>query len=124
MSGVVYDVIHNVPFTGRNPQTGEVQMFTNSGRDQYAMEGILMSASFAFLALLLIGINKINSKYTGMFSLALGLGGIILIYMYIGGIEEIYKSKSWYGPSYFPPEGYNKGSVAMDQGNNIWLLNK
>lgn len=37
-------------------------------------------------------------------------------------MESLYKSKSWYGPKFFPPEDYSVGGIATDQGNSIWFF--
>lgn len=45
--------------------------------------------------------------------------GLWLIWFVVGQLEEIYKAKSWYGPRMSPPDGYIRGPLSMDQGNNI-----
>lgn len=48
-----------------------------------------------------------------------GLLALLVIFFLTTSLESIYKSKSWYGPSFYPPEDYSRGSIATDQGNNI-----
>jgi hypothetical protein len=48
-----------------------------------------------------------------------GFVALAAIYFLTTSLESIYKSKSWYGPSLFPPNDYSHGSIATDQGNNI-----
>ena len=36
-SGIVYDIIHDVPFTGRDPKTGETIIFSGGNREQYGL---------------------------------------------------------------------------------------
>lgn len=43
-----------------------------------------------------------------------------IIFYLVNSLEDIYKSKSWYGPSFNPPGGYQQGPITRDQGNNIW----
>jgi hypothetical protein len=48
--------------------------------------------------------------------------GVIALMLIVGlamSLEALYKTKSWYGPSFFPPSDYSHGSIATDQGNNI-----
>lgn len=35
VSGVIYDIIHDVPFVGRDRNTGEVMIFADGNREQY-----------------------------------------------------------------------------------------
>lgn len=42
----------------------------------------------------------------------------VIVYL-VSSLEDVYKSKSWYGPSFYPPGDYVSGSIATDQGNNI-----
>lgn len=48
-----------------------------------------------------------------------GLLALLAIFMLTAMLESVYKGKSWYGPSFFPPQDYSRGSIATDQGNNI-----
>lgn len=52
-----------------------------------------------------------------------GIVAIIMILFLTSSLESVYKSKSWYGPSLYPPHDYARGSIAADQGNNIWWFN-
>lgn len=49
-----------------------------------------------------------------------GLIALVGIFFLTFTLESVYKTKSWYGPSFFPPSDYSRGSIAVDQGNNIW----
>lgn len=63
ISGVVYDIIHKTPMTGRNQKTGAVE-YVHSGvsskqqRSQYAAEGFLMGFCATLSALCLIALRN------------------------------------------------------------------
>lgn len=59
--------------------------------------------------------EKLRERYSGVF----GVVGLIVVYYLIVYIEGVYGVKSWYGPSYRPPQGYISGPLNLDQGNNI-----
>jgi hypothetical protein len=52
-------------------------------------------------------------------SLIGSLMALLIIFLLVNNLEGIYKSKSWYGPSFSPPAGYLTGPISRDQGNNI-----
>lgn len=60
--------------------------------------------------------QKLDKKY----SLIGSLISLAIIYILVDQLQDIYKSKSWYGPSFTPPAGYLTGPISRDQGNNIW----
>jgi hypothetical protein len=59
--------------------------------------------------------QKLDKKY----SLIGSLISLAIIYILVDQLQDIYKSKSWYGPSFTPPAGYLTGPISRDQGNNI-----
>lgn len=61
----------------------------------------------------------LGSKLSPYISRILYLVSLALIFILVNLIEQGYKTKSWYGPSLFPPGEYRTGSIASDQGNNI-----
>ena len=119
VSGVVYDIIHDVPFVGRDKNTGEVMIFSDGKREQYAAEGLLVSLMISFIGILFVSIIVMGQKLERKLSLIGSLVAIILIYLLVTNLEGIYKSKSWYGPSFSPPADYLTGPISRDQGNNI-----
>jgi hypothetical protein len=65
ISGVVYDIIHKTPMTGRNQKTGAVEYIhsgvrTTQQRSQYAAEGFLMGMCATVASLCLIGLHNFS----------------------------------------------------------------
>lgn len=118
VSGVVYDIIHDVPFVGRNQQ-GEAEIFTSGTREQYGAEGVVISLTIMSIGLLFVSIPLVSKRVEGAQARVWGLIAISLILFLTMSLEGIYKSKSWYGPSFFPPADYSRGPISRDQGNNI-----
>jgi oligosaccharyltransferase complex subunit gamma len=119
VSGVVYDIIHDVPFVGRDRTTGEVVIFAEGNREQYGAEGLVISLMISFIGLLFVGIITIGQKLDRKYSFPGSIIGLVLIIYLVYNLETIYKAKSWYGPSFYPPAGYLTGPITSDQGNNI-----
>lgn len=117
-SGIVYCIIHDVPFQGRG-QNGEEVIFSDGSREQYGLEGWVISAAVTFVGLLFIAIAVTGEKCRQRYSLIVGIVSLIAIYYLVTLIEAIYQKKGWYGPSFFPPNEYLRGPLSVDQGNNI-----
>lgn len=118
-SGIIYDIIHDVPFTGRDPKTGETIIFSGGNREQYGLEGWIVSISITLVGLFFISVVVSGQKYAERYSALIGVIAIMLIYFVVTQLEKVYKEKGWYGPNFFPPEGYLSGPLSRDQGNNI-----
>jgi hypothetical protein len=118
-SGIIYDIIHDVPLTGRDPKTGETIIFSGGNREQYGLEGWIVSISITLVGLLFVSIIFFSEKVAFKASLVFGFVALYFIYFIVGQLEEIYKAKGWYGPSMRPPAGYISGPLSHDQGNNI-----
>jgi oligosaccharyltransferase complex subunit gamma len=119
VSGVIYDIIHDVPFVGRHRETGEVMVFADGNREQYGAEGLVISLMIAFIGVLFISIIVMSQKMNQNNSTIGGLICLAIIFWLVMQLEDIYKAKSWYGPSFHPPQGYLTGPISRDQGNNI-----
>lgn len=119
VSGVIYDIIHDVPFVGRDRNTGEVMVFAGGNREQYGAEGLVVSLMISFVAILFVSIILMGQKLDRKYSIIGSSIALVLIYLLVNSLEGIYKSKSWYGPSFTPPGGYLTGPISRDQGNNI-----
>jgi len=119
VSGVIYDIIHDVPFVGRDPKTGEAMIFATGNREQYGAEGVVISLSIAFIGILFVAIIVMSQKLDKKYSLIGSLISLAIIYILVDQLQTVYKSKSWYGPSFTPPGGYLTGPISRDQGNNI-----
>lgn len=106
--------------TGRDPKTGETIIFSGGNREQYGLEGWIVSISITlvgmlFIAIVVFGKSSFEQRYGAMF----GAVSILVIYFVVSQLEAIYKDKGWYGPRLSPPDGYLTGPLSRDQGNNI-----
>ena len=61
-SGIIYDIIHDVPMTGRDPKTGETIIFSGGNREQYGLEGWLVSFSITLVGLMFVAIILMGEK--------------------------------------------------------------
>lgn len=118
-SGIVYDIIHDVPMTGRDPKTGETIIFSGGNREQYGLEGWIVSISITLVGLLFVSIVLFTENAKFKISLIFGGVALYLIFFIVTQLEGIYKEKGWYGPKMSPPDGYILGPLSRDQGNNI-----
>jgi hypothetical protein len=73
-----------------------------------------MLVGFLFVAIVTLG-HKLPEKYSAV----VGAIALMLICFVVAQLEKVYKDKSWYGPSFSPPNGYIRGPLSRDQGNNI-----
>ncbi len=103
VSGVIYDIIHDVPFVGRDRNTGEVMIFAEGNREQYGAEGLVISLMIAFIGILFVSIIVMGQKLDQKYSLVGSLIALFIIFVLVSNLESIYKGKSWYGPSFRPP---------------------
>lgn len=80
----------------------------------------MVSLTISLIGVLFVSIVIAAQKVKNSYKVRLwGLIAIVAIFFLTTSLEQVYKSKSWYGPSFFPPDDYSKGSIATDQGNNI-----
>ena len=119
MAGVVYDIIHGVPWIGTDQQ-GQPEFIHTGQRSQYGLEGFMMSFVICAGGLAIVGIN-LASKITNVWTMR-GVGGfsiIVLLYS-LFRIIQIYKVKAnWYNPGMAPPGHYTRGPLIRDQGNSF-----
>ena len=79
-----------------------------------------MSLTISLIGVLFILIAVVGQKVNNAYKVRIfGLVALFGIFFLTMVLESVYKSKSWYGPSFFPPNDYSRGSIATDQGNNI-----
>jgi len=71
------------------------------------------------VGLIFIAIILFSRASKQRLTIMLAAGGIYLIYFIVSQMEESYKAKGWYGPKFTPPDGYIRGPLSRDQGNNI-----
>ena len=81
---------------------------------------MVVSLTISLIGVLFISIALVSQKVKNPYKVRLfGLIALGAIFFLTMALESVYKSKSWYGPSLFPPSDYSRGSIATDQGNNI-----
>ncbi len=108
-----------MPFTGRDQKTGETIIFSGGNREQYGLEGWIVSISITLVGLLFISVVVIGERFKEKFAALAGVLAIFLIYFVVTQLEKVYKEKGWYGPNFYPPDSYLAGPLSVDQGNNI-----
>lgn len=68
VSGIIYDILHGVPFVGRDPNTGEALIFAEGNREQYGAEGFVISLTISLIGILFLSIiimgQKLDKKYS------------------------------------------------------------
>ena len=124
-SGVVYTILNTVPvFRFDQDQYGKMyvsEYFMRSSRQQYGGEGYIVS-------LLAIGVSAtflFLSKVDVIFEKTLHRRVAILACIFVAffGIQMYvmcYRIKTpWYQNNFYPPEGFTRGPIMRDQGNNI-----
>jgi hypothetical protein len=105
--------------TGRDQKTGETIIFSGGNREQYGLEGWIVSISITLVALLFVAVIVFSQKSSQPYTLVFAGAAIFLIWFIVDQLEHIYKEKGWYGPRMRPPDGYILGPLSRDQGNNI-----
>jgi hypothetical protein len=124
-SGVVYSIIHNVPwFKLERDQFGNVfvaEYFMRGQRGQWAGEGYIFSLLCITAGLVLIFLSRVDRFFTKSQSTRIAvIGALVAVYFLSQLILTCYKFKSpWYGPGFAPPGHYQRGPLMLDQGNNI-----
>lgn len=117
VGGVVFDIIHNVPTGDIEPETGTFVLIASGPREQYSIEGFLMSGLLTLSSFGLVGINlaaNIERRWLIRLSCIFCAGILVFCILYT---EHVYKQKAqWYNPTFEPPEGYINGSLYRDQG--------
>ena len=96
-------------------------VFAAGNREQYGAEGLVVSLMIMAIAILFISILVMGEKFNKKSSFMGSLIALAFIFIIVNSLESIYKGKSWYGPSFSPPDGYLSGPITNDQGNNIWV---
>ena len=119
MAGVVYDIIHGVPWVGTN-QKGEPEFINTGQRSQYGLEGFLMSFVICLGGLAVVGINLSAKLSNPWYTRAAGTFCLLVLMYTAFRAVQIYKVKSsWYNPGMAPPSHYIKGPLIRDQGNSF-----
>ena len=118
VSGVVYDVIHDVPFVGADAK-GEAVIFAGGNREQYGAEGLDISLLVSLIGVLLILIPYVYRKFDRYVARIASIVFLVLVVLLVRLIEGYYRDKGWYNPMWNPPGDYQRGPFTLDQGNNI-----
>lgn len=118
-------MLNNSPlFKFRRNEYGSVvveEYFMRGQRGQYSGEGYIASTLFTCIGLgylFVCNAERIfSSRQKQRFAILLG---IALLYILQTTLHYVYKIKSpWFNPQFSPPDYYQRGSLAHDQGNNI-----
>lgn len=80
---------------------------------------MIISVLLSGIGFLFIAIFTVGEKVPTGVSRIMGFVCLAVILLLVFNLEEGYKAKSWYGPSFYPPGDYRSGSIMSDQGNNI-----
>jgi len=119
MAGVVYNIIHNVPFTNID-RSGNFEWYHSGSRSQFGLEGYIMSGSIVLGGLLLISYQFLPRLTKGVSGTIAYLLLTVLIFLTLHFVEDLYSKKSgFYNPAFWPPAHYTRGPLMKDQGNNI-----
>jgi len=123
--GVVYSVLHNVPwFKFERDEFGKTyvaEYFMRGQRGQWAGEGYIVSFLTVLTGLLFVFLTQIHKYVQGTQKIRIVFCTVcFVIYSLTQMILACYKIKSpWYGPTFFPPGHYQMGPLMNDQGSNI-----
>jgi len=124
-SGIVYSIIHNVPwFKLERDQFGNVvvaEYFMRGQRGQWAGEGYIFSLLCGATGLVLTFLSRVDRFVQKEQSMRIAIiVSLVLVYGLSQAILVCYQFKSpWYGPGFAPPGHYQRGPLMLDQGNNI-----
>jgi oligosaccharyltransferase complex subunit gamma len=119
MAGVVYNILHNVPWTTVG-KDGQTEFFSSGNRQQLGAEGLIMSFTISMVGIIMIIYHHIpkffdNKSTARIVYLIL----FCLVAALVKFVEGIYKKKGYYNPEFYPPANYIKGPLMNDQGNSF-----
>jgi oligosaccharyltransferase complex subunit gamma len=119
IAGVVYDIIHNVPWIGSNGD-GKPEFIHGGQRSQYGFEGFLMSFIICLGGLSLVGFNLISKLKSPWTMRVAGFLCLAVFFYCATRILNVYRIKAnWYNPGMDPPSHYVRGPLIRDQGNSF-----
>ena len=98
---------------------GGVLIILFKNREQYGAEGFIISVVLSGIGFLFISIFTVGAKLPPGVNRIFCITALLTIVFLVYTLEDGYKSKSWYGPSFTPPKDYQMGPISVDQGNNI-----
>ena len=119
MAGVVYDIIHGVPWVGSNAK-GEAEYINSGQRSQYGLEGFLMSFMISTAGVALVGVNLAAKIQNSTHMRIVGIVSLAVLFMSLSKVVSVYRVKAnWYNPGMAPPGHYMRGPLIKDQGNSF-----
>jgi len=119
MAGLVYNILHDIPFTVTD-KNGNTEWISSQNRMQLGAEGFIMSIAISLSGVVMILWHKfVKFSHNSVFNRIGYLVLFCLTFLIIYFIEDTYKKKGWYNPNFYPPSNYIKGPLMRDQGNNI-----
>jgi oligosaccharyltransferase complex subunit gamma len=119
MAGVVYDIIHGVPWVGSTSK-GEAEYINSGQRSQYGLEGFLMSFMISTAGVALVGVNLAAKMGSTTYVRISGILSLAVLFLSLTRIVGVYRVKaSWYNPGMAPPGHYVRGPLIRDQGNSF-----
>jgi oligosaccharyltransferase complex subunit gamma len=119
MAGVVYNIIHGVPWIGTN-QRGEPEYVNTGQRTQYGLEGLIMSFFISTAGVALVGVNLAAKMNQGIYMRGTSMICVAIFVFCLYKIIGVYRVKAtWYNPGMSPPHHYMRGPLIKDQGNSF-----
>jgi oligosaccharyltransferase complex subunit gamma len=115
--GYLYAQIYNMKFIEFDNK-GQPMIFLKNTRSQSGLEGLLAGVLFVGFGWSLIILMKIITTPKRAFLLKwflLLLNFFSILYL-ISFIEQIFRSKNFYNPSFFPPKYFVRGPLHKDRG--------
>ena len=120
IGGIVYNIINGTPLAKFDRNGSIVEIIHTGQRAQYAGEGILISSMFVLGGLIMVSFTLINKLKSNWLHKIVFFVLIILILTIFRTIISLYQKKAnWYGPTFYPPWAYTRGSLINDQGNSF-----
>jgi len=124
VGGIAFNMIHKVPtFKYAQDSNGEVyieEYFQKSQRSQYSGEGYMISMLMFTIGALMVVYTYVNRIKSQVKREVICLALIVAIFFGVTVLQTIFSMKaSHYNPTFYPPEGYMKGPLSVDQGTNI-----
>jgi hypothetical protein len=116
-AGGLYSALHSgTPFVGMKKDG--IELIMQGSRNQFIVEGFIIVGAFFLIGASLIGLTYlIKAQFKN--SIVKFILVFILIQtatMTLLWVEEVFRSKNFYNPVFFPPNYYIRGGYYKDQG--------
>lgn len=116
-SGYIYTTKHGAPFIGL--KGGNYEYFLKGQRNQYVIEGFIISFIYIFIGISLIQIINMCKNRSINNNIYMIIIILIIAVKIIYTFEDIFKSKNFYNPLFYPPSYYIKGGLTASQGRTL-----